>query len=126
MQKTMQRDFGVFRNGPVMAEGLKTLTELQERLENAYLPDKSHQFNTLRIEALELDNCMEVAKATAEMANFRTESRGAHSREDFPEIDNQNWVKHTLYFKEGDRKATREVNFKPKSIEPFAPKKRVY
>jgi succinate dehydrogenase / fumarate reductase flavoprotein subunit len=126
MQKTMQRDFGVFRKGDVMAEGLKTLTALQERLANAYLPDKSQQFNTMRIEALELDNAMEVARATAVMANFRTESRGAHSREDFPEIDNESWLKHTLFFKENDRKATRDVNFKPKDVEAFAPKKRVY
>lgn len=126
MQKAMQRDFGVFREGKSMKEGLKTITELQKRLDNAYLPDKSNTFNTMRIEAMELDNLMDVAKATAVMANYRTESRGAHSREDFPEIDNKKWLKHTLYFKEKDKKATREVNFKPKDIEPFPPKKRSY
>jgi len=126
MQRTMQRDFGVFRKGEVMEQGLKVLTELQERLSRAYLPDKSQKFNTMRLEVLELDNLMEVARATAVMANYRTESRGAHSREDYPEIDNTHWLKHTLFFKEGDRKALREVNFKPKHVEAFQPKKRVY
>ncbi len=126
MKKIMQQDFGVFRKGEFMAEGMKKLLELKERLAYAVLPDHSNNFNTMRIEALELDNLMEVALATAVCANFRTETRGAHSREDYPEHDNVNWVKHTLYFAENQRTSTREVNFKPVEVEAFQPKERIY
>lgn len=126
MKRVMQQDFGVFRKGEFMAEGLKKLLELKARLAHAVLPDHSSIFNTMRIEALELDNLMEVALATAVCANFRTESRGAHSREDYPEHDNENWVKHTLYFEQDCRTSTRAVNFNPLEVEAFQPKERVY
>ncbi len=126
MKRVMQADFGVFRKGEFMAPGLEKLKLLQERLAHASLPDKSKVFNTARIEALELDNLMEVALATAVCANFRTETRGAHSREDFPDHDNVNWLKHTLYFKEAAKTSTRAVNFSPKEVKPFPPKARVY
>jgi succinate dehydrogenase / fumarate reductase flavoprotein subunit len=126
MKRAMQRDFGVFRKGEFMAEGLVKLKELRERLQHAALTDNSKHFNTIRIEALELDNLMAVAMATAVSALFRTESRGAHSREDFPEHDNVNWLKHTLYFAEGDRTGTREVNMKPHKVAAFPPKARTY
>lgn len=126
MQRVMQEDFGVFRTGEVMKEGLNRLEVLRERLKHAYLPDKSKIFNTDRIQALELDNLMATACATARAALERTESRGAHSREDFPERDDKNWIKHTLYFEEGERMDTRPVNTSPKYIEPFEPKERVY
>jgi len=60
------------------------------------------------------------------LANYRTESRGAHSREDYPERDDKKWLKHTLYYLEGDKVGTREVNRKPKDVEPFKPKARHY
>lgn len=126
MQRVMQEDFGVFRTGEVMTAGLHRLEALRERLKTAYLPDKSKIFNTDRIQALELDNLMATACATARAALERTESRGAHSREDFPERDDKNWIKHTLYFKEGERMDTRPVNTSPKYVEPFEPKERVY
>jgi succinate dehydrogenase / fumarate reductase flavoprotein subunit len=126
MKRVMQRDFGVFRKGDFMEEGLKKLQVLRERLANASLSDNSKVFNTGRIEALELDNLMAVAMATAVSATFRTESRGAHSREDFPDHDNVNWLKHTLYFAEGDKNTTRAVNMKPHKVPAFPPKARTY
>ncbi|KTD33145.1 succinate dehydrogenase flavoprotein subunit [Legionella nautarum] len=126
MQRIMQEDFGVFRTGDVMASGLKRLEALRERLPNAYLKDKSKIFNTAMVEALELDNLMATAYATAHSAIARTESRGAHSREDYPKRDDANWIKHTLYFPEGDTIEYRPVNTSPKHIAPFEPKERVY
>lgn len=126
MKAIMQSDFGVFREGPSMEVGLVKLKELRERLKHAALPDKSRIFNTTRIEALELDNLMAVAMATAVAGMYRTESRGAHSREDFKERDDANWLKHTIYFMDGDRMSTRAVNMTPKSVPSFEPKKRTY
>ena len=126
MQRVMQEDFGVFRTGAVMEQGLHRLDALRERLANASLGDKSQVFNTERIAALELDNLMATAYATAQSALARTESRGAHSREDFPERDDVNWILHSLYFEEGARMDYRPVNKAPKHIAPFEPKERVY
>lgn len=126
MQRVMQEDFGVFRTGDVMASGLKRLQALRERLANAKLEDKSNVFNTERVSALELDNLMATAYATAHSAMVRTESRGAHSREDYPQRDDKNWIKHTLYFEEGETIDYRPVNASPKHVEPMMPKERVY
>ena len=126
MQRVMQEDFGVFRTGAVMEQGLHRLDALRERLNKASLGDKSQVFNTERIAALELDNLMATAYATAQSALARTESRGAHSREDFPERDDVNWILHSLYFEEGARMDYRPVNKAPKHIAPFEPKERVY
>lgn len=125
MQKTMQNDFGVFRMEQPMQAGLVKLKELRERLKHAALTDNSLVFNTARVEALELDNLMEVAYTTAVAALTRTESRGAHSREDYPKRDDQNWLKHMAYFSNGQAYA-RPVNMKPIEVEPFALKERVY
>ncbi len=126
MQRVMQEDFGVFRTGEFMESGLHKLELLQERLQHAQLLDKSMVFNTERVTALELDNLMATAYATAKSALARTESRGAHSREDYPERNDAEWIKHTLYFAEGDNIDYRPVNVSPKYVEPFAPKVRVY
>ncbi|CDZ75889.1 Succinate dehydrogenase flavoprotein subunit [Legionella massiliensis] len=126
MQRVMQEDFGVFRTGEVMASGLHRLEALRQRLANAYLSDKSKVFNTAFIEAMELDNLMATACATAHSALARTESRGAHSREDYPARDDANWIKHTLYFTEGDSIEYRPVNTSPKYVAPMEPKERVY
>ncbi len=126
MQRVMQEDFGVFRTGEFMEQGLARLNGLRERLEHATLVDKSDVFNTDRVTALELDNLMATAYATAKSAIARTESRGAHSREDYPERDDRNWIKHTLYFQQGDGIDFRPVNVLPKFVEPFEPKERVY
>lgn len=126
MQRVMQEDFGVFRTGDIMKSGLERLRALRDRLANAKLLDKSEVFNTERVTALELDNLMATAYATAQSAYARTESRGAHSREDYPERDDANWIKHTLYFQDDDSIDYRPVNTSPKFVEPFEPKERVY
>ncbi len=126
MQRVMQEDFGVFRTGDIMANGLKRLQALRERLANAELRDKTQVFNTEFVTALELDNLMATAYATAQSALARTESRGAHSREDYPKRDDAKWIKHTLYFQDDDAIDYRPVNTSPKYVEPFEPKERVY
>ncbi|WP_267256926.1 succinate dehydrogenase flavoprotein subunit [Coxiella endosymbiont of Ornithodoros maritimus] len=123
MRKAMSEDFGVFREEQKMEQGLKRLQKLNERLQRAKLTDTSRTFNNARIEALELDNLMEVSYATAVSARQRTESRGAHSRYDYKERDDANWLKHTVYFRDG-RIAYRLVNMKPKGMDPFPPKSR--
>lgn len=126
MQRVMQEDFGVFRTGEVMTKGLLRLQELRERLAHATLGDKSAVFNTERVTALELDNLMATAYATACSALAREESRGAHSREDFPKRDDVHWIKHTLYFAADDAIDYRPVNVSPNYVAPFEPKERVY
>ncbi|NVK23144.1 MAG: succinate dehydrogenase flavoprotein subunit [Kangiellaceae bacterium] len=126
LQNTMQNHFGVFRTGELMKEGLDKVKALRERLKNAYLKDKSKAFNTERVECLELENLMEVAYATAMAAEFRTESRGAHSREDFPDRDDENWLAHSVYYPETEEMGKREVNMAPEKIEAFPPKARTY
>lgn len=125
LRKVMQEDFGVFRLEEHMVEGVEKLKALRERLKHAVLKDKSQVFNTARIEALELDNLMEVAYTTAVAALTRQESRGAHSREDYPKRDDKNWLKHLLCYTDG-KVTFREVNMKPHSMPPFEPKERVY
>ena len=126
LQQCMQLNFSVFREGDAMAEGLRELSEIRERLKHARLDDKSSDFNTQRIECLELDNLMETAYSTAVAANFRTESRGAHSRFDFPERDDENWLCHSIYDPNTDKMLKREVNMAPKLREAFPPKVRSY
>ncbi len=126
LQKTMQLYFGVFREGESMEKGLKLLEEIGERVKNVTLDDKSKAFNTARVEALELDNLFEVAYATAFSATQRTESRGAHARNDYTERDDENWLCHSIYDPVEKTLNKRSVNFAPKTMEPFPPKKRVY
>ncbi len=118
LQKVMQDDFGVFRTAENMSLGFKKLEALQERLKHASIKDKSNIFNTTRIEALELDNLMETALATAYLANERTESRGAHARFDYPERDDKHWLKHSLYFGDGHI-GFRPINMKPLEVKPI-------
>ncbi|MCH1920971.1 succinate dehydrogenase flavoprotein subunit [Shewanella sp. A3A] len=126
MQMCMQLHFSVFRSGEAMAEGLEELKAIRARLANAKLSDNSKEFNTQRIECLELDNLMATAIASAYAANFRTESRGAHSREDYPERDDENWLCHSLFDPNSESMDRRAVNMAPKSREAFPPKKRTY
>jgi succinate dehydrogenase / fumarate reductase flavoprotein subunit len=126
LQSIMQNSFGVFRQEEHMQEGVKQLAELRGRIGEAHLVDKSGAFNTARVEALELDNLMEVAEATAIAALERKESRGAHSRYDYPDRDDANWLKHSMYFPTEKRVGKRDVNFKPKTVDTFEPKIRTY
>ena len=126
MQSIMQNYFGVYRNEDLMKEGTKKLEEITERTKNIHLNDKSDQFNSERVEVLEYLNLLDIANATAYSALERKESRGAHAREDFPERDDENWLCHSLFFKENNRVSKRAVNLKPKTIETFEPKPRVY
>jgi succinate dehydrogenase / fumarate reductase flavoprotein subunit len=109
-----------------MAKGMIELTEIRDRLKDARLDDKSSEFNTQRIECLELDNLMETAFCSAKAANFRTESRGAHARQDFTERDDVNWLCHSVYTPETEAMSKRDVNMKPVHREAFPPKARVY
>jgi succinate dehydrogenase / fumarate reductase flavoprotein subunit len=126
LQNCMQLNFGVFREGKAMAEGLAELKEIRERLKHARLDDKSSDFNTQRIECLELDNLMETAYATAVAANYRKESRGAHSRFDFPDRDDKEWLCHSVYNPSNESMSKRDVNMAPKYREAFPPIARTY
>jgi succinate dehydrogenase / fumarate reductase flavoprotein subunit len=109
-----------------MRDGIEKLKVLRERVANVSLEDKSMTFNTARIEALELENLFEVAEATAIAAEGRTESRGAHARDDFTERDDVNWLCHSIYYPDTKTLGKRAVNFAPKTVPVFEPKVRTY
>ena len=126
MQNIMQNHFGVYRNEQLMNEGIDKLKDVTERTKNIHLIDKSNQFNSERVEILEYFNLLEIANATAYSAVDRKESRGAHAREDFPDRDDENWLCHSLFFKNENRVSKRNVNLSPKTVDAFKPKARVY
>ncbi|MDP1644897.1 MAG: succinate dehydrogenase flavoprotein subunit [Thiobacillus sp.] len=126
LRRMMQVHCGVFRTAEVLQTGLARLNELEARLAHAGLQDRSRVFNTARIEALELENLIGVARATLVSAISRTESRGAHTREDFPQRDDEHWLKHTLYSRTGDQVDAKPVRLKPLTVESIRPKERVY
>jgi succinate dehydrogenase / fumarate reductase flavoprotein subunit len=126
LAKVMEDHCGVFRNEQVLQEGQHKVRQLRERLKDAYIEDHSQVFNTARIEAMELENLMEIGMATVTSALARHESRGAHSRIDYPDRDDVHWLRHSLYSLEGDKMDYKPVRMKPLTVETFPPKKRTY
>src|ERR1700674_500036 len=121
LRQDLQAHAGVFRFPEMLAEGVRKITEIRQRVERTEIQDKSRVFNTARIEALELDNLIEVAEATLISAQARKESRGAHDRADFHKRDDVNWLKHTLWYKDGNRLDYKPVHMKPLTVERFEP-----
>lgn len=126
MRKTMQTYCGVFRFPDLLQQGVDKIREVARIAQSTGIQDKSQVFNTARIEALELDNLIEVAMATMISAHARQESRGAHCREDFPTRDDEQWLKHTLYYREQQRLDYKPVRLQPLTVESFPPKARTY
>jgi succinate dehydrogenase / fumarate reductase flavoprotein subunit len=126
LRRTMQAHCGVFRFPEDLVEGVKKIKIIAERAGRIFIQDKSRVFNTARVEALELDNLVETAMATIVSAEARKESRGAQARSDFPERDDKNWMKHTLWYKEGNRLDYKPVHLRPLSVETMEPKARTY
>jgi len=126
IRRTMQHHCGVFRTDELLQGGVKKIMELDERRKHVSYKDKSRVFNTARIEALELDNLIETAKATIVSAAARKESRGAHAHRDYELRDDENWLKHTLYYSEGNRLDYKPVVTKPLTVETFKPKPRTF
>jgi succinate dehydrogenase / fumarate reductase flavoprotein subunit len=126
MRRAMQAHCGVFRFPDLLAEGVKKIRAIADRATRTEIGDKSRVFNTARIEALELENTIEAARATMVGAAARQESRGAHDRADFHKRDDVNWLKHTLWYKDGDRLDYRPVHMKPLTARTIEPKVRTY
>jgi succinate dehydrogenase / fumarate reductase, flavoprotein subunit len=126
LRRTMQAHCGVFRFPDDLKSGVKKMAEIAQRAARTFIADKSKVFNTARVEALELDNLVETAVSTMVCAEARTESRGAQARADFPERDDKNWMKHTLWYKEGNRLDYKPVHQKPLSVATMEPKVRTY
>ena len=126
LQSVMEEYCGVFRTEEVLREGVRKVLEIEERMQHVSLRDHSKIFNTARIEAMELENLTDIAIAAVMSAEARQESRGAHSRVDYPERNDEQWLKHSLFFKEGRQLDYKPVRMKPKTVDSFPPKPRVY
>ncbi|MGH8244949.1 MAG: succinate dehydrogenase/fumarate reductase flavoprotein subunit, partial [Gammaproteobacteria bacterium] len=126
LRKTMQAHCGVFRFPDLLAEGVRRIRHVEQRSRRTAIKDRSRVFNTARVEALELDNLVEVAVASLVSAEARKESRGSHDRADYPKRDDANWLKHTLWFKDDSRLDYKPVHLKPLSAQTFEPKVRTY
>ena len=126
IRRSMQTHCGVFRTAELLAEGVRRIDEIGARVDSVHLKDKSQVFNTARVEALELHNLIEVARATIVSAEARKESRGAHAHRDYPQRDDANWMKHTLWYSDGSRLDYKPVNTRPLSVETFEPKARTF
>ncbi len=126
LTRTMEEHCGVFRTEDVLKEGVDKVQALAARMPDVRLRDHSRVFNTARIEALELENLMDVAIATIMSAWKRHESRGAHSRIDYPDRDDVNWLRHSLYHRQDNSIDYKPVRTKPLTVDSFPPKPRTY
>src|SRR5205814_7330499 len=131
MQKTMQLDAAVFRTGESLSQGMGKVAKTFASFADVRVTDRSLVWNTDLVETLELENLLLQATATIHSAANRTESRGAHAREDFPQRDDRGWLKHTLVWVEGPRRARfdyRPVHLNPMTgaVESIPPRARTY
>ena len=126
IRSTMQTHAGVFRTQAIMDDGVKKIAAVRERVSSIGLKDNSKVFNTARVEALEVENLIEAAQATMVAAAARKESRGAHAHDDFPDRDDANWMRHSLWYSEGSRLDYKPVNLQPLTAESVPPKARTF
>lgn len=126
LQKAMEDYCGVYRTQELMDEGVIEIKKIKERYKNAYIEDFSRVFNTARIEAMELENLIDVALSVIVSAAARQESRGAHSRVDKPDRDDVSWMKHSIYHPKDGHMDYKPVRTKPMTVDTFPPKERVY
>ena len=133
IRNAMQTHAGVFRTQASMDEGVTKIAALAERVKGITLKDKSKVFNTARIEALEVENLIEAARATIVSAAARHESRGAHTVDDYadsPEFplgrNDAEWMKHTLWYSQGDRLEYKPVKLQPLTVDSVPPKVRTF
>ncbi|MBW2086318.1 MAG: FAD-binding protein, partial [Deltaproteobacteria bacterium] len=129
LRLSMDENCGVFRTAESLTRQKEKLKELQDRFSSIGLDDHSSTYNLDLVEALELGHMLDISQAVVEAALARTESRGAHFRDDCPERDDENWLKHTLAYLSADggvRLDYKPVRLKPLSVPPFEPKERVY
>ena len=131
MQRTMQADAAVFRTGETLAEGVEKIREIRDSFADVHVSDRSLVWNSDLVETLELRNLLDQALATIVSATNRTESRGAHAREDYPERDDANWMKHSLCWV--DEEGNTRIDYRPvhlytldDEVEMVPPKPRVY
>jgi succinate dehydrogenase / fumarate reductase flavoprotein subunit len=123
MKKVMFEDVGIYRSGPGMENALDKILELKDRYKHIRVTDTGKIFNTELLNAWELGNMLDVAELITTCAMNRTESRGGHSRDDYPKRDDEHWLKHTLAWKD-DGKI--KIGYKPVVITKYQPKARVY
>lgn len=126
MQLVMEQGCSVFRDQEHMQQAVDKLRQLEQRFAEVTINDQSNVFNFERTSALELENLLSVAKATACSALARQESRGAHTRVDYQERNDHDWLKHTLFYSQDEQIVYKPVNMQPQQHQPFAPQKRVY
>ncbi len=126
LKQVMEEKCGVFRTEKVLQEGVAAVKVIKDKLAKTYISDHSLVFNTARVEALELENLIEIGLATVISALARKESRGAHSRIDYNKRDDERWMKHSLYYMQDNKLSYKPVRTKALTVDTFPPKERVY